>query len=143
MLALFVEAKNNQIQKITLFPSEKMHVEMSVLNPKIKRKMEKWLDLYLTKKSAQIELPLDFSCFSDFSKKVLKALQEIPFGQTQTYLQIAKQIGHVKAYRAVGNVCHNNPFPLIIPCHRVVAKGHLGGFAYGKEMKLKLLQFEQ
>ena len=79
---------------------------------------------------------------SPFSQKVLEAMQKIPFGSVQTYAQLAESASCPKGARAVGNVCRANPFPLIIPCHRVVARHGLGGFAYGLEMKMQLLDFE-
>lgn len=80
---------------------------------------------------------------TDFQKSVWKALLEIPYGQTSSYKQIADLIGNPKAVRAVGTACGNNPFLIIIPCHRIVkSDGSLGGFAYGSEIKKKLLKLE-
>ena len=80
---------------------------------------------------------------TDFQKSVWKALLEIPYGQTSSYKQIANLIGNRKAVRAVGTACGNNPFLIIIPCHRIVkSDGSLGGFAYGSEIKKKLLKLE-
>ena len=80
---------------------------------------------------------------TDFQKSVWKALLEIPYGQTSSYKQIANLIGNPKAVRAVGTACGNNPFLIIIPCHRIVkSDGSLGGFAYGSEVKKKLLKLE-
>ncbi|MFT4143405.1 MAG: methylated-DNA--[protein]-cysteine S-methyltransferase [Mobilitalea sp.] len=81
---------------------------------------------------------------TEFQKKVWEALTTIPYGETRSYIQIAKQIGNDKASRAVGSANHNNPIPYIIPCHRVIgAKGKLVGYAYGLSMKEKLLKMEQ
>jgi len=80
---------------------------------------------------------------TDFQKSVWRALLEIPYGQTFSYKQIANLIGNPKAVRAVGTACGNNPFLIIIPCHRIVkSDGSLGGFAYGSEIKKKLLKLE-
>lgn len=80
---------------------------------------------------------------TDFQKSVWKALLDIPYGQTSSYKQIANLIGNPKAVRAVGTACGNNPFLIIIPCHRIVkSDGSLGGFAYGSEIKKKLLKLE-
>ncbi|NGX31740.1 MAG: Methylated-DNA--protein-cysteine methyltransferase, constitutive [Chlamydiae bacterium] len=139
MFVMQVVTSKDLIEKITLIASNKTYVDTH--HPEIKKKLEAWLDCYSTKKQPKIALPLDLSKLSPFSKKVLEALQMISFGQTKTYAQIAQKIG-CRAFRAVGNACHDNPFPIIIPCHRVVAKTHLGGFAYGKEFKRALLKFE-
>ena len=90
-----------------------------------------------------IPLPLDFSGLTPFSQKGLKAIQTIPFGQTASYKEIAKCAGNPHAARAIGGVCNRNPFPLVIPCHRIISADHtLGGFAYDLLLKQSLLNFE-
>lgn len=84
------------------------------------------------------------SGITDFQKKVLSSLCEIPYGQTISYKELAIKIGHPKAYRAVGMACHNNPFPVLIPCHRVIASnGSLTGYALGLDMKKQLIELEK
>ncbi|KYC46330.1 MAG: Methylated-DNA--protein-cysteine methyltransferase [Candidatus Methanofastidiosum methylothiophilum] len=86
---------------------------------------------------------LDFSICTDFQKKVLFADFNIPRGYVSTYSRIAKSTGVPNGARAVGNALVTNPFPLVIPCHRVVrADGSLGGFGGGFEMKKRLLEAE-
>jgi len=78
-----------------------------------------------------------------FQKQVWQALLEIPYGQTISYKQLAQAIGNPKAVRAVGAANGKNPIFVIIPCHRVVgADGSLTGFAYGLELKRRLLEIE-
>ncbi len=78
-----------------------------------------------------------------FQARVLRALQEIPYGQTRTYKQIAQAVGSPKAMRAVGSANGNNPIAIFIPCHRVVgADGSLTGFGGGLEAKQLLLALE-
>lgn len=79
----------------------------------------------------------------DFEKKVLSIVSRIPFGRTLTYIEVARLAGRPKAARAVGRVLGKNPFPIIIPCHRVVAKNGLGGFNLGRDVKKKLLEMEK
>jgi methylated-DNA-[protein]-cysteine S-methyltransferase len=80
---------------------------------------------------------------TDFQKKVWTALLDIPFGATQSYLQLAQKIGDIKAVRAVGAANAKNPISIIVPCHRVVgANGSLTGFSGGIETKAMLLSFE-
>lgn len=75
--------------------------------------------------------------------KILQACQQIGHGQTDTYKNLAVQVGRDKAYRAVGNIMSNNRTPLIIPCHRVLGStGKLCGFAGGLLMKRSLLELE-
>lgn len=81
---------------------------------------------------------------TEFQKKVWKALQEIPYGETRSYQEIAVQIGNPKAYRAVGMANHRNPIAILVPCHRVVGSdGKLTGYAGGLDKKEKLLALEQ
>ena len=77
-----------------------------------------------------------------FQKKVYSAVKKIPKGQVRSYSWVARRIGSPKAARAVGNALNKNPFPVIIPCHRVVAKNSLGGFSRGLKAKLRLLRSE-
>ena len=78
-----------------------------------------------------------------FQKKVWKALLDIPFGKTTSYLQLAKQLGDVKAIRAVANANGKNPLWIIIPCHRVIGSdGSLTGYAGGLHRKQWLLNHE-
>lgn len=82
---------------------------------------------------------------TEFQWKVLAAAATIPLGETRSYQWVAKQIGSPKAVRAVGQALKRNPYPLIIPCHRVIHEnGSLGGYAgrYDKR-KAKLLEKEQ
>lgn len=78
-----------------------------------------------------------------FAQAVLESVGEIPMGSTETYGGIALKIGRPGAARAVGGVLAGNPFPLIIPCHRVVAVSSQGGYQGGMEMKLFLLAKER
>jgi methylated-DNA-[protein]-cysteine S-methyltransferase len=79
-----------------------------------------------------------------FQLAVLAALQTIPYGQTRSYRDIAEQIGHPRAVRAVGAANGRNPLPIVIPCHRVIgADGSLTGYGGGLEAKRWLLAHEQ
>ncbi len=82
---------------------------------------------------------------TDFEWKVLKETLKIPLGETRTYKWIAQRIGHPKAGRAVGQALRRNPYPLIIPCHRVIrADGSLGGYAgHRTQKKAQLLALER
>jgi len=80
---------------------------------------------------------------SFFQQKVLRVISAIPRGEVRTYQFIAKQIGNPKAARAVARALATNPFPLIIPCHRVIrSDGKLGGYQGGIKMKRTLLKAE-
>ncbi|MCH9611445.1 MAG: Methylated-DNA--protein-cysteine methyltransferase [Chlamydiales bacterium] len=102
-----------------------------------------WLDAYLEKKELPFPYPLDLDHLTPFTQKVLRELKKIPLGSTATYGEIATRIGHNGAARAVGSACSKNPYPLIIPCHRVISQNGIGGFALDLQIKKKLLQFEK
>jgi AraC family transcriptional regulator of adaptative response/methylated-DNA-[protein]-cysteine methyltransferase len=79
-----------------------------------------------------------------FQQRVWNALRTIPRGQTRSYAEIAEQIGHPKAVRAVAKACASNPVAVVVPCHRVVQKsGRLAGYRWGVERKQALLRAEQ
>lgn len=101
-----------------------------------------WMDSY-AKGQKGPSLPLDFSPLTPFTRKGLKTIQSIPFGKVASYGEIASLAGCAKGARAIGNVCNKNPYPLVIPCHRVIqGNGLIGGFAYSLEMKKRLLAHE-
>lgn len=80
---------------------------------------------------------------TDFQKKVWNLLEKIPYGKTISYLDLSKQLGDVKAIRAVANANGKNPLWIIIPCHRVIGSdGSLTGYAGGLHRKKWLLEHE-
>lgn len=81
---------------------------------------------------------------TDFEKKVLRRVAKIPLGEVRTYKWIAKQIGKPMAFRAVANALRKNPYPLFIPCHRVIKSSHqAGGYSLGKTLKKQLINLEK
>lgn len=109
----------------------------------ILEQVETELKAYFNKQLKVFSVPLDFSG-TVFQEKVWEALRTIPFGETRSYQQIAHQIGHAKAVRAVGAANGKNPISIIVPCHRVIgANGKLTGFAGGLSTKKYLLDFEK
>ena len=101
------------------------------------------LDEYFKGNSKVFDIPLKIEG-TEFQRKVWNALLEIPYGETRTYLDIAKQIGNSKACRAVGMANHNNKIMILIPCHRVIGSNKkLVGYAGGIDVKEKLLEIEK
>jgi methylated-DNA-[protein]-cysteine S-methyltransferase len=97
---------------------------------------------YFAGRRTRFDVPLDFRG-TDFQKSVWSALLTIPFGETRTYAEIARQIGRPTAFRAVGAANGRNPVSIIAPCHRVIGSdGSLTGFAGGLEAKNFLLRLE-
>lgn len=110
---------------------------------KILVEVERQLNQYFTGERRSFSLPLDMRG-TPFQKDVWEALLSIPFGETRSYGQLAKQIGRSSASRAVGAANGRNPISIIVPCHRVIgSSGKLTGFAGGLETKATLLDMEK
>jgi len=99
------------------------------------------LEEYARGDRRRFDLALDLRG-TEFQLEVWRALQEIPYGVTRTYGQLAERIGNSEASRAVGAANGANPVAIVVPCHRVVATGGLGGYGGGLELKRKLLEVE-
>jgi methylated-DNA-[protein]-cysteine S-methyltransferase len=111
-------------------------------NHPVLQETEKQLGEYFAGKRNTFSITLDPKG-TDFQTKVWQALLTIPFGETRSYAQIARQIGNAKAVRAVGAANGKNPISIIVPCHRVIgASGELTGFAGGLGTKEHLLSLE-
>ena len=108
--------------------------------------MEENIKLYLKLKD-KFDFEIDITNIqlkgTPFQLKVWEAILKIPFGKTMTYGELAAQIGHPKAYRAVANACGKNQYPIIIPCHRICRKNNIGGYRYGVALKKWLLEYEK
>lgn len=101
-----------------------------------------WMDSY-SKRQKGPPLPLILSSLTPFTRKGLKAIDSIEMGDVASYGEIASRAGCAKGARAIGNVCNKNPYPLVIPCHRVIqGDGSIGGFAYNLRIKKTLLAYE-
>ena len=100
------------------------------------------LDLYFAGQLQSFDLPLAAEG-TEFMKSVWAALQEIPFGTTVSYGELARRLGRPGAARAVGAANRRNPLPICVPCHRVVGSdGSLTGFSGGLGIKRTLLELE-
>ena len=101
------------------------------------------LDEYFEGRRTDFDLPLDWALTRGFTSKVLQATARIEFGSTSTYAEVAGQAGSPRAVRAAGNALGANPFPVVVPCHRVLRTGGaLGGYTGGLERKEYLLRLE-
>jgi len=79
----------------------------------------------------------------NLEQKIYKKLLEVPKGQITTYGELAKAVGLKNGQRIVGKIMNKNPYPVIIPCHRVVmSTGKIGGYAFGEHIKIRLLNDE-
>lgn len=107
------------------------------------REVQRQLEAYFAGTLTTFDLPLAPDV-TEFRASVLAALQQIPYGQTVSYLDIARQVGNARAVRAVGGAVGSNPLPIVIPCHRVIgSSGALTGFGGGLEAKRFLLDLER
>lgn len=101
------------------------------------------LDEYFAAKRTLFDLRVDRRLIRGIARDVLVQTSKIGFGQTNTYGEIAKKIGHPSAARVVGRALGSNPIPIVIPCHRVIgASGKLTGYAGGLDRKITLLELE-
>lgn len=127
------------IEKISLSNSKDGFICQSHGEGSVSEILE-WLKAYSEGK--QIPMPFLFLKHG-YSQLVLEHVMQIPFGETATYAEIARRTGNPLAARAVGNACRDNPYPLLIPCHRVLhTDKKKSGYAFGTEMKNLLLSFE-
>lgn len=104
----------------------------------------KEVSLYVAGDAKALRQKIDLTLVGDgFQKKVLDGLQTVPRGAVVSYQALGAVVGSAKAARAIGNALHNNPVPIYIPCHRVIASdGGLGGYVGGNTRKLQLLRSE-
>jgi methylated-DNA-[protein]-cysteine S-methyltransferase len=115
----------------------------AVTDHPILRRAEEQLADYFAGSRSRFDLPLNFKG-TEFQKQVWSALLAIPFGETRTYGEIAREIGRPTAFRAVGAANGRNPISIIAPCHRVIGhNGALTGFAGGIDAKQYLLNLER
>jgi len=113
--------------------------------PGVAERVRAQIEAYLRDPDAAFDLPLK-AAGTPFQRRVWKAIREIPRGRTATYGEIARKLG--SAPLAVGQACGANPFPLVVPCHRVVGSDGIGGFAHARDgsllaIKRWLLEHEQ
>ena len=99
---------------------------------------------YFDGQRQEFDVELDFGVpETTFSAQVWRELQQIPYGETRSYRDVAQNIGRAKAFRAVGQANHRNPIAIIVPCHRVIGSdGTLTGFGGGLDTKKYLLDME-
>jgi methylated-DNA-[protein]-cysteine S-methyltransferase len=101
------------------------------------------LDEYFAGRRRTFDLTLDLRALPPFTVSVLDQLARVPYGETTTYGELARRVGHPRAARAVGTVMNRNRIPIVLPCHRVVGStGALTGYAGGLDVKERLLELE-
>jgi len=102
------------------------------------------LQQYFDGQRVLFDEPLDLREATAFQRRVWSAVRDIPYGETRSYGQIARQAGSPGAARAVGQAMAANPVPIVVPCHRVMGSdGNLRGFGGGLDLKCRLLEMER
>ena len=140
---LIVSCHNNILQNIKLAVG-KMPLHCLYNSSTTRNNIIAWLNAYFSGEILPINFSLDMSGISSFQKDVLYCICKIPPGETKSYRWVAKNVGRPRAVRGVGTALHKNPFPVVIPCHRVVhTDGRLGGFSAGTGWKRYLISLEQ
>ena len=134
--------QGSKLTHVDYLDNKRMIAAASKLAERVKNNIEKYLKPKSKVKSIKVDLQLQVT---PFQHKVLTELQKIPYGETRTYGDIAKKLK--TSARAVGNACRNNPLPIVIPCHRVVAANGIGGYDGATEgevldIKVALLRLE-
>ena len=120
-----------------------MNAEFTMASSAVIEQTVNQLDDYFAGHLTAFNIPLH-PVGTDFQRRVWKALLDIPFGQTRSYMEIAKSIGNPQGVRAVAQAIGANGIGIIIPCHRVIGSNHsLTGFAGGLDKKQLLLQLER
>ncbi|AVQ21950.1 cysteine methyltransferase [Fusobacterium necrophorum subsp. funduliforme] len=139
---LYLVEERGQLVEISFHQLEHRE-EMEEKRTELLEEAERQLQEYFAGRLQHFDLPLHPQG-TEFQKKVWKALMSIPYGETRSYGEIAKQIGKEKAVRAVGGANHVNPISIVIPCHRVIGKnGSLTGYGGGLKIKETLLTLER
>ena len=138
--SLILEATEDGLA-VVRFADEHLIAPQNTDDPVLNRTADQ-LRRYFEGERTGFDQPFDLPG-TDFQRRVWRELLEIPYGQVISYSDLADRIGHPRAARAVGNAVGANPIPIIIPCHRVIAKhGRLGGYGGGLERKRALLAIE-
>jgi methylated-DNA-[protein]-cysteine S-methyltransferase len=137
LLGLHIEIKYNAaLRSIKFLKPGENHTEKKTHDATFE------IERYFEGEVFEFSTDIDISQLSPFEQKVLAETKKIKYGRTISYSQLAENIG-CKGARAVGNALGKNPLPIIIPCHRVVAKKSIGGYSSGIYIKTRLLEFEK
>jgi methylated-DNA-[protein]-cysteine S-methyltransferase len=139
------------LAKVFLFEPKEKTVKDAILKafPEAQREeaaftgLKLALEKYLQGDPEEIKITMDVRGATPFEMRVWEACNDIEWGQTRSYAWVAEKTGVSGGARAVGQALGKNPFPLVIPCHRVIEKdGSLGGYAGGENLKYQLLRHE-
>lgn len=120
-----------------------LNAEFVERDDEILEKTRRQLDEYFKGLRRKFDIPV-LMVGTDFQKRVWDVLMKVPYGDTATYLKVAKDLGNERAVRAVGNANAANPISIIVPCHRIIGgDGDLVGYGGGLSVKRQLLELER
>jgi len=120
-----------------------LNAEFVERDDEILEKTRRQLDQYFKGLRRKFDIPV-LMVGTDFQRRVWNVLMKVPYGDTSTYSQVAKDVGNERAVRAVGNANAANPISIIVPCHRIIGSdGELVGYGGGLSVKRRLLELEQ
>ncbi len=143
---IFLYFENGLIKKVKLgnFENKKIFKAPSTKENKILKILKEFENYFKGEKEDFnfSKKMIDYKNLKDFQKKVFKELLKVNWGKIVTYSELAEKLGNKNLKRAIGQALKRNPFPIIIPCHRVIGKKGLTGFSGGLEWKRKLLEIE-
>ena len=148
---LFVAASDRGLATISFDPDPESKLEQlaRIGGPRVLRSSRsvdlarRELDEYFVGRRTRFDLAVDLRALPPFTVSVLEQLARVPYGETTTYGELARRVGHPRAARAVGTVMNRNRIPIVLPCHRVVGStGDLTGYAGGLDVKEALLELE-
>ncbi|MBA7595559.1 Methylated-DNA--protein-cysteine methyltransferase, constitutive [subsurface metagenome] len=141
-LSVLVIWERDKAQEILINPGDDR-----VMDEPVPSEVERFfaqLGDYLAGKEVSFSLPINWERLTPFARKVSQKLLKTRCGEVLSYGELARRMGNPKAARAVGRVMARNPFPLVVPCHRVVgSNGSLTGFGGGLGLKARLLELER
>ncbi|HPP43963.1 MAG TPA: MGMT family protein [Caldisericia bacterium] len=137
-LKVFFDEKKNKILKTEILENDSKNLKET--KNYVSELIKEYFYGHINKFDLSI---LNFDNLTDFQKDILIKLSEIPRRKVTTYKNLGEKIGRDRAYRAVGTSLAKNPFPIIIPCHRVIKSDlNVGNYSDGYDLKVKILKFE-
>lgn len=136
-IAITIWTTQEHVERTAFAPST--HFNYTIKGPRFT--LDSFISAYLNGENFPLP-PLNWKGITPFTQKTLETLSLVPFGKTLTYGELAQFMGSPGAARAVGGALGRNPFPFLLPCHRILGSQGIGGFSAGLEFKQCLLNFE-
>jgi methylated-DNA-[protein]-cysteine S-methyltransferase len=123
-------------------------INVSFLRPRCRKgvcpeRTKAQFEAYFSGDLRQFDIKMDFISGTQFERAVWQSLKNVVYGETRSYKWLAEEVKRPNAARAVGNALTKNPFPIVLPCHRIIESDNsLGGYSFGADLKRRLLDME-